>query len=231
MLHALARSPGCKTIHARVGICTLLLVVFVGIASVMCFVQDGTMARAFAMPIDGRLQETDNVDSSTPIPNHVPISIKSDAQLDAFPDKTGSGTPQDPYVIRDLVIDGGGTESCLSISNTRHPLRIINCTAMRSSRVISAHNMMNGEPQEGTGTNSYGFSCVNASNVHFESYKKRDIGCCPVAIPNPILLARHFRVVHQRPISNVQQVFILRELWRVCLVLELHALHAKLGME
>lgn len=41
---------------------------------------------------------------------------------------TGSGTFNDPYIIEDLVINGGGSGSCISISYSNIYFRIENCT-------------------------------------------------------------------------------------------------------
>ncbi|MHA1996562.1 MAG: NosD domain-containing protein, partial [Promethearchaeota archaeon] len=60
--------------------------------------------------------------------SHVPIFIDGNAELSAFPDKSGSGTLIDPYVIRDLVISARGGKHCMKISNTNLPLTLINCT-------------------------------------------------------------------------------------------------------
>lgn len=41
---------------------------------------------------------------------------------------TGSGNSSDPYVIEDLVIDGGGSGSCILIENSEDYFKIENCT-------------------------------------------------------------------------------------------------------
>ena len=63
-----------------------------------------------------------------PFTPHAPITIDGNAQLDAFPDKTGNGTPELPYIIQDLVIDAGLASSPISISHTNKSLVISNCT-------------------------------------------------------------------------------------------------------
>ncbi len=45
---------------------------------------------------------------------------------------SGSGTVIDPYIIEDLVIDGGGSESCILIQNSDVYFKIINCTLSNS---------------------------------------------------------------------------------------------------
>ncbi len=45
---------------------------------------------------------------------------------------TGSGTFSDPYVIEDLVIDGGGSGSCIWIQNSDVYFNIENCTLYNS---------------------------------------------------------------------------------------------------
>ncbi|OLS14300.1 MAG: hypothetical protein RBG13Loki_2073 [Promethearchaeota archaeon CR_4] len=44
----------------------------------------------------------------------------------------GSGTYGNPYVIQDLIIDGGGSGSCIYITNTWLYFRIENCTVTNS---------------------------------------------------------------------------------------------------
>jgi len=45
---------------------------------------------------------------------------------------TGNGTYSDPYVIEDLVIDGGGLGSCILIENSTVYFKIENCTVYNS---------------------------------------------------------------------------------------------------
>jgi len=45
---------------------------------------------------------------------------------------TGNGTYSEPYVIEDLVIDGGGSESCILIENSDVFFKIENCTVYNS---------------------------------------------------------------------------------------------------
>ncbi|MFX0154471.1 MAG: nitrous oxide reductase family maturation protein NosD [Candidatus Hodarchaeota archaeon] len=49
---------------------------------------------------------------------------------------TGSGTYSDPYVIEDLIIDGGGSGSCILIENSNVYFRIENCTLYNSGGYI-----------------------------------------------------------------------------------------------
>ena len=45
---------------------------------------------------------------------------------------TGNGTYSEPYIIKDLVIDGGGSGSCIFIENSEVYFRIENCTVYNS---------------------------------------------------------------------------------------------------
>ncbi|MFX1499739.1 MAG: NosD domain-containing protein, partial [Promethearchaeota archaeon] len=45
---------------------------------------------------------------------------------------TGSGTYSDPYVIKDLIIDGGGSGNCIHLENSNVFFRIENCTIFNS---------------------------------------------------------------------------------------------------
>ncbi|MHA1679441.1 MAG: NosD domain-containing protein [Promethearchaeota archaeon] len=78
---------------------------------------------------------------------HPVINITSNAELVSFPNKTGLGIPGDPFVIRDLTIEGNG-KTCIFIQNTFSYLRIENCTFLGSDEVETA-----------------GIELVNASNI------------------------------------------------------------------
>ncbi len=80
---------------------------------------------------------------------HTPISINSENDLAAFPDKTGSGSSSEPYIIQDLVIDAGGSSSCIFLGNTRSYVTFQNCT------------LLNPSPAYGRA----GIETTNASNV------------------------------------------------------------------
>ena len=47
---------------------------------------------------------------------------------------TGNGTYSEPYIIEDLLIDGGGSESCIRIENSNAFFRIENCTLYNSGK-------------------------------------------------------------------------------------------------
>ena len=50
---------------------------------------------------------------------------------------TGNGTYSEPYVIEDLVIDGGGSGSCILIENSDVYFKIENCTVFNSGSTWS----------------------------------------------------------------------------------------------
>jgi len=56
---------------------------------------------------------------------------------------TGEGTYSDPYVIEDLVIDGGGSGSCIWIENSSVYFRIENCSVFHSGVGIQLSNVNN----------------------------------------------------------------------------------------
>ncbi len=49
-------------------------------------------------------------------------------QWEDCPWVNGTGTIGDPFVIRNLIIDGGGVQSCIQIRNTQRNFRIENCS-------------------------------------------------------------------------------------------------------
>lgn len=63
---------------------------------------------------------------------------------------TGNGTYSEPYIIEDLVIDGGGSGSCILIENSNVSFKIENCTVynsgpMGSDAGIKLHNINNSQ--------------------------------------------------------------------------------------
>ncbi len=56
---------------------------------------------------------------------------------------TGEGTYSDPYIIEDLVIDGGGSGSCIWIENSSVYFRIENCSVFHSGVGIRLSNVNN----------------------------------------------------------------------------------------
>lgn len=57
---------------------------------------------------------------------------------------TGNGTYSEPYVIEDLIIDGGGSETCILIENSDVYFRIENCSVSNSLSGIGIQDASNG---------------------------------------------------------------------------------------
>ncbi|MFX0188528.1 MAG: right-handed parallel beta-helix repeat-containing protein, partial [Candidatus Hodarchaeota archaeon] len=57
---------------------------------------------------------------------------------------SGSGTEEDPYLIQDLRIDGGGSGSCILIENSNAYFRIENCKVYNAESGIELGNTDNG---------------------------------------------------------------------------------------
>ncbi len=100
--------------------------------------------------------EKDNTNSNhTPLfpdsaagSSHSPIVITSNAELIAFPEKKGSGTQSDPFIIEYFEIDGEGVSSPIKISNTNKPLiiqyfKLINSPASNDTGAISIESCHN----------------------------------------------------------------------------------------
>ena len=73
---------------------------------------------------------------------------------------TGNGTYSEPYVIKDLIIDGGGAGSCIYIENSDAYFKIENCTVYNSSNSynvgIRLSNVYNGELFNNNCSDNYG---------------------------------------------------------------------------
>jgi parallel beta-helix repeat protein len=78
---------------------------------------------------------------------------------------TGEGTYSDPYVIEDLVIDGGGSESCIWIENSSVYFRIENCSISYSMIGIRLSNVNNSLIiMNNCSSNYYGIHIYNSEN-------------------------------------------------------------------
>jgi len=56
---------------------------------------------------------------------------------------TGNGTYSNPYVIEDLVIDGGGYENCILIENSNVYFKIKNCSVYNSRNLTAGIRLQN----------------------------------------------------------------------------------------
>ncbi|MFX0103295.1 MAG: right-handed parallel beta-helix repeat-containing protein, partial [Candidatus Hodarchaeota archaeon] len=56
------------------------------------------------------------------------IFINGNDEMEAFPNKTGSGTTEDPYIIENLIINVNGEEDAMALLNIDKPLLVRNCT-------------------------------------------------------------------------------------------------------
>ena len=64
------------------------------------------------------------------------VIIEGNAELDAFPNKTGNGTLGNPYVIQNLTIDGNFTDYCIFIRDTDKYLTIFRCFYVNSTSMV-----------------------------------------------------------------------------------------------
>jgi len=77
---------------------------------------------------------------------------------------TGQGTYSDPYIIEDLVINGGGSGNCIQIENSDVYFRIENCTAYNSGTGISLSFANNGQLINNRCSNSSAGMTIGDSN-------------------------------------------------------------------
>jgi len=82
---------------------------------------------------------------------------------------TGNGTYSEPYVIEDLVIDGGGTGNGIVINNSRVYFKIENCTITNSESYFAGiylDNSTNGQLiNNNCSLNSYGIYLDGSDNT------------------------------------------------------------------
>lgn len=88
----------------------------------------------------------------------------------------GSGVEGDPYMLKDLIIDGGGVSNCITIENSISYFKIQNCTlynagsGMNSDAGIYLNNVSNGILYLNNCSNImyYGISLYESSHNHVE---------------------------------------------------------------
>jgi len=84
---------------------------------------------------------------------------------------TGNGTYSEPYIIEDLVIDGGGLESCIWIKDSNVYFKIENCTLFNSGESyndagIRLEYVNNGQLIDNNCSSSYnGIYFSNSNNI------------------------------------------------------------------
>ena len=67
-----------------------------------------------------------------------PITINGDSAMASFPNKTGTGSSDDPFIIQNFQIDGGDSASCIEIKNVNNYYVIIqNCTLYNSGSLLA----------------------------------------------------------------------------------------------
>lgn len=101
----------------------------------------------------------------------------SDARISGI--CSGSGNYSDPYVIEDLLIDGGSFGSCILIENSNDYFRIENCTLYNSGGPfvynyagILLINVSNGELLNNScDFNFYGIYLIESSNISIKGNK------------------------------------------------------------
>nr|MDO8111846.1 NosD domain-containing protein [Candidatus Sigynarchaeota archaeon] len=104
---------------------------------------------------------------------HAPIEIYNNSDLIAFPDKTGSGMPGDPYVIENLVIAPMSASDCIRIWSTTLYITVRNCTlsSYATSQLTGAGiNLMSAANINVTGNRAsnnlnYGISAYDSRNI------------------------------------------------------------------
>lgn len=115
-----------------------------------------------------------SVDIPIGLTGHEPILIEGNDGLNSTAtaeDWDGSGTSEDPYMIKDLFFDGNGTGYCLKFSNTTLCVTVLNCTFTNTSyigvygsiQLINATNVVFDRIK--SHENSLGFHSYHSSNI------------------------------------------------------------------
>jgi len=79
---------------------------------------------------------------------------------------TGSGTINNPFIIRDFIIDGGGTSSCIEIVDSNEFFVIHNCHLYNSNIGIKLDTVTNGKLiGNNCSNNKYGLWLLYSSNI------------------------------------------------------------------
>ncbi|MEJ2248736.1 MAG: NosD domain-containing protein [Candidatus Lokiarchaeota archaeon] len=105
----------------------------------------------------------------------------------------GSGTKNDPYVIKDIYFTKG---TSITIKNTLEHFKICNCTFFNCNRGIRLENVSNGVILNNNFTNTYGFALKldNCYNLSFSSNLIYNSKSSPIVIDSSIYvnISRNF---------------------------------------
>jgi len=75
---------------------------------------------------------------------HGVIELYSEWYLEEFPDKTGSGTASDPFIIQNFEIDAGGAQHCILLYDSDYYVTFRNCNLTNAaSSAIYLYNCTN----------------------------------------------------------------------------------------
>ncbi|MFX1593874.1 MAG: nitrous oxide reductase family maturation protein NosD, partial [Promethearchaeota archaeon] len=110
----------------------------------LCFSRENSEKRAeysYGINLDDENLKTSALFAPIHIDDSIPVLNWSTAR-DAGK-CTGNGTYSEPYVIKDLVIDGGGSENCILIENSIVYFRIENCTLYNAGILDSGIELNN----------------------------------------------------------------------------------------
>jgi len=102
---------------------------------------------------------------------HDVIELYDDWYLENFPDKTGSGTETDPFIIQDFEIDAGGAQHCIYLASTDYYVTFRNCTLTNAaSSAIFIYDCSNVKIDDCNITsNNDGIYVINSPNIHIVS--------------------------------------------------------------
>ncbi|MHA1819326.1 MAG: hypothetical protein ACTSU2_03655 [Promethearchaeota archaeon] len=151
--------------NKKVIITGMVIVLFIGIAAFSGVMGQGipTMSKGRNLNINGN-EDPNHIQQNYKEPNastaHAAINLSSNAELDAFPDKSGSGTKEDPYIIENFTFPTD-VKSAIYLENMDRYLIIRNCI-FRSNYPFSS---------------AFHVHLNNASNIVIENSIFRDMLC------------------------------------------------------
>jgi len=115
----------------------LLTAIFVLFFIIISFRGEFNSSEGFNHVDPYQINEINEVELKTsPVSGKISVNGNSDwINLKNAEKCTGLGTSSDPYIVKDLVIDGGGSGNCILIENTDVHFKIENCTLYNSGGI------------------------------------------------------------------------------------------------
>lgn len=119
----------------------LIILILINFTGLINSLYESTNSRILDFTINDKLKNS----GFGALPYKIVINNNWSDTRDFYNWCSGSGTRDDPYVIKDVNINGENSGNCITIKNTNEYFTIRNCTLFNSNKGIFLENVENGQ--------------------------------------------------------------------------------------